>query len=482
MKLSPSTILLLACIGCSGLLLEANLVKGQAVPFDSVATSPDQWLTIDKIFVIGNKRTKEKIILRELDLTEGQTISQEALEEILIVDRRKLFNTQLFLDVNISQVRLDDHFVDIIIRVAERWYTIPSPFFRLADRNFNVWFSTENRDWRRVEYGLKFFQYNFRGLNERLYFYTQLGFTRQFALRYVIPYIDKAQKNGIEVAFSYSEKKNINYITRDHQFIFTDSLDEGIRNYRGTIGWRFRPSFYNNHYVDLRYNDVWVSDTITALNPNYFLHDGNRQQYFSLAYSFISDHRDYIGYPLKGYRWEVGMEKLGLGLFSDINLIRIDGSYRKYTELGKGFYLANSIQGYGSAPRRQPYANFIGIGYNRVWLRGHELDVIEGQAFVIQQNTLSKRIFSREIDLRKIFSIEQFNTIPISFYLKGYVDHGYVHNSLPYPQNSRLANRYLMGYGVGLDFVSFYDFVLRIERSWRFHGEPGFYFHLNTAF
>lgn len=458
-------------------------VMGQAMhSSDVIEQSEEAWLTIDKIFIIGNKRTKERIILRELDIAEGQKINTKELEEIIKLDRRKLLNTQLFLDVHISQVRINENRVDIIIRVAERWYTIPSPFFRLADRNFNVWLTTENRDWKRMEYGLKFFQYNFRGLNERLYFYTQLGFTRQFALRYVIPYIDVAQKNGIELSFSYSEKNNINYITRDHEFVFTDSLNGIYRNYRGLLGWRYRPSFYNNHFIDLKYHDVWVSDTITDLNPRYFLNSRNRQHYFSLAYTFVSDHRDYVGYPLKGYRWDLGVEKLGLGIFDDVNIIRIDGGYRRYITLGKGFYFAGSAQGYLSAPKRQPYANFLGLGYSRNWLRGYELDVIEGQAFVIQQNTLSKKIFSQEIDLSKILPIDQFNTIPISIYLKGYVDQGYLSNTIPYEQSNRLSNRYLMGYGIGLDIVSFYDFVMRIERSWKINGEPGIYFHLNTAF
>ena len=476
---------MLTLSGCLFLLLGSTNLSGQALPEAApLRESPHatDWLTVDKIFIIGNKRTKEKIIRRELDLAEGKAYLPDELEEVFKSDRRKLINTQLFLDVSIHQVTLQDHQVDIIIRVAERWYTIPSPFFRLADRNLNVWLTTENRDWRRLEYGLKFFQYNFRGLNERLYVYTQLGFTRQYALRYVVPYLDKAQKNGLELGFSYSEKNNINYTTRNHQLIFTDSLNQAFRAYKGLVGWRFRPSFYNNHFLGLKYTDVWVADTITELNPNYFLKSSNRQQYFSLSYSFVNDHRDYIGYPLKGYRWDASVEKLGLGIFKDINMIRATSSYSRYFALGKGFYYAGSVQGYVSAPRLQPYANFTGLGYSQNWLRGYELDVIEGQAYLIEQNTLSKRILSEDIDISSILPIDQFNHIPINIYLKGYIDHGYLSNSLPNEQNNRLANRYLMGYGLGVDIVSFYDFVVRFERSWRIEGPPGFYFHLNSAF
>ncbi len=467
---------------CLAGMLCAQSVAGQPVQTSAMQDTAE-WLTVDKIFVTGNEKTKEKIILRELSLSKNQMILSSELDEILKADRKKLLNTQLFLEVTLSPVRLESDSVDLIVRVVERWYTIPSPFFRLADRNFNVWLTTQNRDWRRVEYGVRFFKYNFRGLNERLYFYTQFGFTRQFAMRYVIPYIDKAQKNGLEFRFGYSENSNISYLTRDHQLIFTDSLPGlAARNYKGMIGWRYRPSFYNNHWFIAGYVQQQVADTISELNPNYFLHTGNRQQYFTLSYGFRSDHRDYIAYPLKGYRWEVEVQKLGIGIFDDLNMVRVEGGYQRYVDLGKGFYFAGSAQGYLSAPRRQPYANFIGLGYNRTWLRGYELEAIEGQAYVIQQNTLSKRVFSRKFDLSRVVPIPQFSTLPLSIYLKGYADQGYLRNTLPYEQSNRLNNRYLMGYGLGVDVVSFYDFVIRLERSWRINGDPGFYFHLNKTF
>lgn len=453
----------------------------QTVSDDSIQQA-SAWLTIDKIFIIGNKKTKEKIILRELDITEGQSITKGELAEIIKQDRRKLINTSLFLDVTISQVQLNDDYIDIIIRVVERWYTIPSPFFQLADRNLNVWLTTENRDWKRVEYGLKFFQYNFRGLNERLYFYTQLGFTRQFSLKYVVPYIDAAQKNGLDFSFSYSEKNNINYITRDHRLIFTDSLLGSYQTYLGQVGWNYRPSFYNRHSVNLAYRNTWISDTIRELNPNYFGRPVNQQEYLTLTYSYTNDHRDYIGYPLKGYRLDVSLQKVGLGFFDPVNIIRATGAYRRYIDLGKGFYFAGAATAYVSAPDRQPYSFLSGLGYSGNWLRGYELDVIEGQAYIMQQNTLRKRLFATEFDLSKIIPIDQFNTIPMSIFLKAYVDQGYLRNSNPYTFSNELANRYLMGYGIGVDIISFYDFVMRLEHSWKIDGTSGFYFHLNTAF
>ncbi|WKN31270.1 BamA/TamA family outer membrane protein [Porifericola rhodea] len=452
------------------------------VSANSAQANKNRLLTIDKIFIIGNQRTKERIILRELNIKEGYAYNTEELNEALILDRRKLMNTQLFLDVKLSLIQLNENVADIIVRVSERWYTIPSPFFKLADRNFNVWLSNQNRDWSRVEYGLKFYKYNFRGLNEQVYFFFQLGFTRQLAMRYRIPYIDKAQKNGLEFGFSFSETANINFTTEGHRLLFTDSLKDASQSKIGLVGWRYRPNFYRNHYVELRYNDVKIKDTIRSLNPEYFLNEGNRQQYFALSYSFENDHRDFVGYPLKGYRWEAEVSKLGLGIFDEVNLFRLRAEAAKYLPLGKEFYYAGIGRGYLSSLKKQPYANLTGLGFSRRWIRGYELDAIEGQAFLMQQNTFSKKIFAREFDVSQVLPIEQFNNIPLAIYLKAYFDHGYLWNDIDYIRNKPLANRYLYGYGIGVDIVSFYDFVLRLEHSWKHDGSSGIFFHFNSAF
>jgi len=90
---------------------------------------------IDKIFIIGFKKTKEHIIRRELSIIDGQYLSRAELEEAIIADKRKLVNTSLFLSVDINVIELSEDKVDIIIRVSERWYFFPIPIFNLADRN-----------------------------------------------------------------------------------------------------------------------------------------------------------------------------------------------------------------------------------------------------------------------------------------------------------------------------------------------------------
>jgi hypothetical protein len=48
--------------------------------------------------------------------------------------------------------------------------------------------------------------------------------------------------------------------------------------------------------------------------------------------------------------------------------------------------------------------------------------------------------------------------------------------------NTRLTNKFLTGFGAGLDVVSSYDVVLRFEYSFNGEGESGFFFHVKKEF
>ena len=62
-----------------------------------------------------------------------------------------------------------------------------------------------------------------------------------------------------------------------------------------------------------------------------------------------------------------------------------------------------------------------------------------------------------------------------------FVDAGYVHNEFPDPTNT-MVNNWQYSAGVGLDFVTYYDQVFRINYAINRHGEHGLFFHLETPF
>src|SRR5690606_11490384 len=150
----------------------AFTVNGQSsFSFDSVKTVPQhssssasshedvRYLEINRIFIIGNRLTRDQIILRELSLKRGDIIYSIDLPEILELDKRKLINTRLFNTVEIRPIELEENKVDLLIDLDERWYTFPSPIFELSDRNFNEWWQNYDHDFRRVNFGLRLYQF-----------------------------------------------------------------------------------------------------------------------------------------------------------------------------------------------------------------------------------------------------------------------------------------------------------------------------------
>ena len=188
-------------------------IKTRQVEIDTTR----KFVQINRIFLEGNRITRDQIILRELRVKPGDIIYSSDLPGILDLDKKKLINTRLFNTVEIKILELDQKRVDLVVDMNERWYTFPAPVFELADRNFNEWWQNYGHDFRRVNYGLRLYQYNMRGRNETLRLHAQFGFQRQFELLYRFPYIDKKQKHGLSLDLGYLETKNLAAQTIEHK-------------------------------------------------------------------------------------------------------------------------------------------------------------------------------------------------------------------------------------------------------------------------
>ena len=447
-------------------------------------TSANRFVTINRILIIGNKITREQIISRELSIKSGDTISTRRLEAVLLLDKQKIYNLRLFNTVDIRWLELSANTADLLVEVSERWYTFPVPIFELSDRNFNEWWQNYNHDLKRVNYGLRLYQYNFRGRNETLRFTAQFGFTRRFEISYRIPYIDKQQRHGLIFDFNYGEPKNLAYFTEDHKLKFLEEKKTLEYTHGAGVTYTFRRNFYETHSLSLGYRKNKIVDTIAYLNPNYFRDGMLSQQYGSIVYSFNSEHRDVIAYPLKGHRFTAFAQHVGILPHSDVNQWELNLTYSKYADLGKDFYISNFTSLFVSTPDEQPYSFFSALGYRRQWVKGYEVYVIEGPKFFLNKTTLRKKIFSRTWHLESM-PFEQFQHFPLSIYLKGYFDWGYVENYPYYEElqiNSRLSNKMLAGTGAGLDIVSAYDAVIRLEYTFTREKTSGFFFHLKKEF
>ncbi|MBK6264650.1 BamA/TamA family outer membrane protein [Marivirga sp. S37H4] len=414
------------------------------------------------------------------------------LRKLVKLDENKIFNTGLFNSVQgeIAFIESGGNDVEVKFFIEERWYIWPSIIFNLADRNFSDWLFNQDAATDRFEYGFRFDQFNVRGLNEKLRVMAQFGFKRRFTMGYRIPYINKKQKLGIGFNSSYSEfdQIDIKNIKDKREFIDADSLfgDNSGRNLLSTrfytsLDFTYRENFYNAHAVALSYNQISVADTIAILNPDYLGNGKSVQRSLNLRYNFRRDFRDRNNYPLKGFLIDVTVEKNGLGIFNDINQGSLNLKVSRYKPLKHNFNIASSITAYTSFPQNQPYTTLNGLGFANELLKGYELYVIQGQHYIMHKSELKKRLFSIEANLGKLMPLKQFRKVPIAGYVKIYFDQGYVENNLDISTGSILSNRYLYSYGVGVDLVTYYDAVLRLEYSVNALNEAGFFINVKAG-
>lgn len=455
--------------------------RNKAVQLDTTR----KFVQINRVFVIGNRITRDQIILRELRVKPGDIIYSADLPSILDLDKKKLINTRLFNTVDIKILELDQKLIDIVVDVNERWYTFPSPIFELADRNFNEWWENYNHDFRRVNYGLRLYQYNMRGRNETLRLHAQFGFQRKFELLYRFPYIDKKQKHGLSLDLAYLETKNLAAQTLEHKYVFSKS-DYILKSDRvAGVTYSYRRSFYKTHNAKIEYRKTYISDTVKTINPIFIKGEGIRElEYSSFNYQFNADHRDFFAYPLKGFQFFVDFRKTGLLPNDDVNKWEGSVLYSRYEDLNNNYYLSNNTVLYASTPDNLSYVNFSALGLRKQFVRGYEIYVIEGPVYALNKTTLKKKIFSNTYHWGDM-PIEQFRHIPLSIYLKTYFDAGVVKNYPDYENlqiNTTLSDKLIAGGGFGFDIVGSYDIVLRLEYSFNIERENGFFFHLKKEF
>lgn len=439
-------------------------------------------VTIAGVSIEGNYRTRTPIILREMALSPGDILPFNLLPSRLEIDRRKIVNTNLFVTVEMIPLYEDDDstIVDVRILVKERLYFVVLPIFELADRNFNEWWSDRNHDLRRTTYGLYMSYQNLTGRADRLLLSANFGFVPKFEIAYSVPYIDKALKTGLTVGVSYTINKSLAYRTWEDKLDFFSSEIVNRERFYTFVNLTRRNKFYGFHSLDARWTRLQISDTLARLNPTYLLDARTNQHYFQLTYTYTYDRRDNVQYPLQGFIYGVQASKLGLLPSDNVKQGYIQSYYSRFVPLSQRWFFNSGLTARVSLPKRQPYPQRRGLGFQGDLVRGYERNVIEGQQFILWNNELKYKLFSFQKTI-PWFPIRQLNTIPITAYLNSFADFGYVRNYYPELSNTDLGNKVLSGAGLGLDVVTFYNMVFRFNYTINSQGQNRFFIQVGRS-
>ncbi len=449
--------------------------------------SQTEYAVVNSILLNGNKKTKEKIVLRELDFKEGDTIYLKNFKERLYLNEKRVLSTGMFSNVGINVKNWDtaEGHMDVYIDLQENWYIFPAPIFELADRNFNVWWNEQGRSLERVNYGLRLDHYNLTGNRDRLKLKLQFGFTRKYEAVYSRPFINDAQTIGTSTSIFYSENKELGYETRGNKTVFYKDDDERVLLKRFRVGQeiKYRPTIHQFHSLSLEFHrnsvDTAVSET---LNPDYFLEGKNALKFFLLNYVFQYDKRVFNLYPEGGYLLWINGKKEGLGIFGEYNNLSISAAVENYLKVTKGIVFSTRVKAKTNLIRKKvAYANNTGLGYGTNIIHGYELYVMDGTDYAFAKTAVRWNFYEKTFDLANKMPMRQFKLMSFKMYLRMNVQAGWV-NEPTYKSDNIFNNRINVGYGPALDIVLYNTFLFQLEYSFNHLGEKGFYLHNSISF
>lgn len=433
---------------------------------------------ISEIHISGNEKTKENIVLRELPFAIGDSILVSDSTNFRAIAIQNLTNTQLFnfVFVHFSE---SESGISVNIKLVERWYVWPNASMSLAETNINTWW--QNKDFGRINYGASLEWHNFTGHKDKLTLAAQAGWTRKIGANYSFPSIGLNQKFGLGLDLFYANNREINYASSAgiRQF-FKDQ--KFIQEEVSAIGkFEFRPQLFNTHRIGFGFKGVWISDTVFQYSAHYLPENQTQNRYFHLSYGFRREKRDNRSYPLKGYLIDLSIDQNGLGLIKKdgMKLGTIFFTGNAHQHLKNRWYSAVGLKTKITYDGQPPYYNQRGLGYTNQYIRGYELYVIDGQHYALLKSNIKYNLVKKrtvDLDLRHF---KKFDLFHYSLFLNVFGDAGYVIDYLN-PNTNPYANALQYGYGVSLDFVSYYDIVVRFEGSINKLGQPGFYIHFTN--
>jgi outer membrane protein assembly factor BamA len=466
MKFSLSIILVFAII----------FTKAQNQhPDSSFANSHLSKLRVSNIEIIGNKKTKDYIILREMQIKPGDSVIIKNLSQELERSREFIYNTTLFVWVKITPRLVDAYDFDIIIEVKERWYIFPIPYFELADRSFNEWLKKYNADFDRVSYGIKFSHFNISGRKDQLSVTFINGFKRNISFEYIAPYTNPALTNGIRIGAGYFQTRELPYKTDYNNNLLYFKNDNFVKSeWYVKAGYSYRKALKKKQTFQIVFRHIMIDDSIILhKNAGFFNNNSSSQNFIELEYKLQNTNVDNVLYPLQGNTSMISVKKQGLQIKGGINQFAINANYKKYNSYPHKWYSSIKLSGEIKLPFEQSYYNQKALGYEENYLRGDEYFVIDGVAFALAKLDLKKKILF--FNIPTLIDSKTYNKLPFAMYAKIYADFGYVYSQHQF--DSRLNNRFLYSGGFGIDIITLYDFKISIEYSVNQLNQKGLFLH-----
>ena len=405
-------------------------------------------LRIIRIINVGNDKTKDHVILREMKVKVGDLYDAERIED----DRKRIQNLQLFTRVEIQPIHSENGIV-LVIWVSERWYIFPLPILYFNER-----------DWNKLSYGASLNHQNFRGKNEIVLASFWFGYNPGSEFEYSNPWFGGHRKLYTTLSLY---KKTV----RNHSLDFENFNEKHIG-----FAWNIGKRFGYHTYFSLRF--AYRQLSVDLAEPTQVIRspDG-KDELPQVGVTFNYDARDLYEYPKDGMYLKLTASKTGFG--GNIDYTSYSGDLRYYFPFVGKISLGARLAGWFNSEGTPVYSRIF-LGYDER-VRGHFYQKREGNNRLLTNMELRFPIL-KIIYIALDSGPNQFQGYSnnLKFGISGglFFDCGAVW----YDHNQLNRDRFISGFGAGLHFHLPYVDLLRVEYSFDMSGNGEFIFDLGKSF
>lgn len=355
------------------------------VSIPNVQVSADGTLHIDisegiveDIVIVGNEKTKNYVITRELKLKKGKPFNKFLASRSM----ERLYNLGYFEDVNMKLLpgKTNEHDVIIEIDVIEQKTGIVTVGAGYSDADGTVGI---------IELG----DTNFRGTGDKVNLHWEFGGAgdgKNYTLSYTRPWIND---NGDSLGASIFNRiyKYDDYDANGDKVAGYDKRRKGWNLTWGHVSDEYRTNYFNFESSKESYDDHdgfetgEVMDKYLAKNNITDYHDSDWYKAImdnfgttnSFTFTHVFDNRDNYFNASKGRRISFAAQWGGHGLGGDYDFYKFTAEGRFYKALGNGHILALRLMG-GYIDGDVSYGNLFDLGGSDT-LRGYEDDQFKGK-------------------------------------------------------------------------------------------------------
>lgn len=355
------------------------------VSIPNVQVSADGTLHIDisegiveDIVIVGNEKTKNYVITRELKLKKGKPFNKFLASRSM----ERLYNLGYFEDVNMKLLpgKTNEHDVIIEIDVIEQKTGIVTVGAGYSDADGTVGI---------IELG----DTNFRGTGDKVNLHWEFGGAgdgKNYTLSYTRPWINN---NGDSLGASIFNRiyEYDDYDANGDKVAEYDKRRKGWNLTWGHVSDEYRTNYFNFESSKESYDDHdgfetgEVMDKYLAKNNITDYHDSDWYKAImdnfgttnSFTFTHVFDNRDNYFNASKGRRISFAAQWGGHGLGGDYDFYKFTAEGRFYKALGNGHILALRLMG-GYIDGDVSYGNLFDLGGSDT-LRGYEDDQFKGK-------------------------------------------------------------------------------------------------------